>query len=100
MSKGRTNTIAQEVENLLTSRGNNKWSFIESVLQIIDREKIIALNKYLEKRGEPLIIPEPRRYKIVNQTDSGWIVDVPKSWDSLAGWDEYLPARRQIRETK
>lgn len=88
MSKGKTNTLAQEIFDLLRKRSGNDWYITEAFLQIIDREKIMALNKYRESHGEPLIVPEPTRYKEVNVQNVGWIIAVPPSWISMTGREE------------
>lgn len=78
------NKLAKEVEGIMRQySGSNQWHVIERVLQIVDREKIMVLNRYLKKRGEPELIPEPQRYKENEHTT--WLIDVPKEWTSLTG---------------
>lgn len=80
MSQSKTNLLASEIESYLIRYGSNKWMLAEVFVQLVDREKILAINKERAKHGEPEIIPEPQRYKGQQHT---WIIDVPKEWVNL-----------------
>lgn len=84
----KTNSLALEVQQLILNYGAESWHVVEAMLQIIDREKIIALNKYRKAHGEQPIIPEPTRYKETNNKNVGWFIDVPKEWYSITGKDK------------
>lgn len=86
MSK-KANELALEVQSLLEVYGSDRWHTIEAVLQIIDREKIIVLNRYRKSHGEPELVPEPKRYKNGSDRGSRWLIDVPKEWTSLVSKD-------------
>ncbi len=79
----KANELALEVQELLNRFGNDRWHTVEAVLQIIDREKVIVLNRYRKKHGEPELIPEPKRYKNGNIHKGEWLIDVPKEWVNL-----------------
>lgn len=85
MGRGKANTLAQEVHDLVKTYPYHQWHVVEAILQIIDREKIMVINRYRKNHDEPELIPEPQRYKGINQEHTKWIVDVPKDWYSLTG---------------
>jgi hypothetical protein len=62
-------------------------TFVEQMLQIIDRETIFKLNRDRKRHGEPPIIPNRQRYKNEGSENIGWIIKVPKEWTSLTGRD-------------
>lgn len=83
MSSKKTNALALEIQGLILRYGADSWYVVEAMMQIIDREKIIALNKYRVAHGEPPIIPERMRYQENNNRNPGWFIDVPKEWYSV-----------------
>jgi hypothetical protein len=85
MSKSTTNNLATEISAYWRTSltANNEWFFVEQILQIIDREKIMVINRYRKNHDEPPLIPEPMRYKGVEQQHTEWIIDVPKPWTNL-----------------
>lgn len=81
----KVNKLASEIDAYYQESlaARNQWYFVERMLQLIDREKILVINRYREDHGEPLLIPEPQRYKNPHMQHVGWIVDVPKPWTNL-----------------
>ena len=80
-----TNNLASEISVYWkqSQAARNEWYFVEQILQIIDREKIMVINRYRKNHDEPPLTPEPARYKGVNQQHSQWIIDVPTSWNNV-----------------
>lgn len=94
---GKANSLAQEIDFIYTRSGANRWSFIEQLLQIIDRENILVLNRYRKKHGDPPILPEITRYKEVNQVGHlTWLIDVPKEWTSIPGKHPEFDSRGEL----
>ncbi len=86
----KTNNLAKEISAYYAESigARNQWYFIERMLQLIDREKIVVLNRYRKQHDEPLLVPEPTRYPTTEQRHIGWIIDVPKPWISLVSKDK------------
>lgn len=78
----KRDNLAREFDQLLNMFAGDRFMLIQALLQVTDREKILAMNRLRVKYGEPEIVPEPLMYQKGSEKIE-WVIDVPQEWVGL-----------------
>lgn len=83
MSKSGIEKNWAEIHKIVVEFTGRQFMLEGAIVQLIEREKIMVVNRYRKNHGEPLIPTDPPKYP--GGHDFEWIIPVPQEWYSLTG---------------